>query len=52
MLHRMGELDYHLKPKRRVAELEDEDDEGAEEGGKPKTGTKKRRYVQYIECFF
>ena len=44
MLHGMGELDYHLKPKRRVAELEDEDDEGAEEGGKPKTGTKKRRY--------
>ena len=27
MLHRMGELDYHLKPKSRVAELEDEDDE-------------------------
>ena len=49
MLHRMGELDHHLKPKRRVAELEDEDDEGAEEGGKPKTGTKKRRYVQYID---
>ena len=43
MLHRMGELDHHLKPKSRVAELEDEDDEQTEEGGKPKTGTKKRR---------
>ena len=43
MLHQMGELDYHLKPKSRVAELEDEDDEETEEGGKPKTGTKKRR---------
>ena len=43
MLHPLGELDHHLKPKSRVAELEDEDDEETEEGGKPKTGTKKRR---------
>ena len=43
MLHPLGELDHHLKPKSRVADLEDEDDEETEEGGKPKTGTKKRR---------
>ena len=43
MLHQMGELDYHLKPKSRLAEHDDEDDDEEAEAGKPKAGTKKRR---------
>ncbi|PFX27170.1 Endoribonuclease Dicer [Stylophora pistillata] len=45
MLHKIGELDDDLLPKRTVSDEESELEENAaaESGGKPKAGTKKRR---------